>query len=366
MLLIAHAHGRRAPRRPARRRPPLRRRLPLRGARRTLAASAFATAVGLALDRLAGEPPAPVHPVAAFGRLMGGVERCTYRDARGRGVLHAAIGVGVGAAAGTVAAGAGGAGVTAAVAMATAGRMLGESARRIGDALEGGDLAGARAALPTLVGRDPSGLDAGEVARAVVESVAENTVDAVVAPAFWAVVGGAPGVLAHRAVNTLDAMVGHRSPRYERFGWASARLDDVAAWLPARLTAALVAVARPRRAGAVWRAVRDQAPEHPSPNAGVAEAAFAAALGVRLGGRNRYDRRVEERALLGRGGPPQPADVARAVDLLDDVTAALAAALVVVAVVSRSGRGGPRPRRTAWRLRASRPSGSWPGRAGTR
>src|SRR5204863_6463621 len=124
------------------------------------------------------------------------------------------------------------------------------------------------------VGRDPSELDESGVARAVVESVAENTVDAVVAPACWAAVFGAPGVLAHRAVNTLDAMVGHRSARYARFGWAAARLDDGAAWVPARLTAVLVALVRPRAARLVWQAVRRDAPAHPSPNAGVAEAAF--------------------------------------------------------------------------------------------
>src|SRR5262249_41107178 len=154
-----------------------------------------------------------------------------------------------------------------------------------------------------------------EVARAAVESVAENTVDAVVAPALWAALAGAPGVLAYRAVNTLDAMVGHRSTRYARFGWASARLDDAANWVPARVTAALVAAARPARAAAIASAVRHQAPAHPSPNAGVAEAAFAAALGVRLGGRNAYGDRVELRPALGDGPPPAPADVARAVRL---------------------------------------------------
>ena len=125
----------------------------------------------------------------------------------------------------------------------------------------------------------------------------------------------------YRAVNTLDAMVGHRSPRYERYGWASARLDDVAGWVPARVTAALVAAARPRSAAAVWTAVRTQAPAHPSPNAGVAEAAFAAALGLRLGGESRYGDRVEIRPPLGTGRPAEPADIARAVALARDVGA---------------------------------------------
>ena len=158
-----------------------------------------------------------------------------------------------------------------------------------------------------------------EIARAVVESVAENTVDAIVAPALWAAVLGGAGALGYRAVNTLDSMVGHRSDRYRRYGWASARLDDVADWVPARATAALVAAVRPGRPPTVWRAVRHDAPAHPSPNAGVAEAAFAAALGLRLGGANRYGDRVEHRAPLGHGRPPHRHDIHHAVRLSRDV-----------------------------------------------
>jgi adenosylcobinamide-phosphate synthase len=125
-------------------------------------------------------------------------------------------------------------------------------------------------------------------------------------------------------------MVGHRSPRYQAYGWASARLDDAAGYLPARLTAALVAGVRPGRAANIWRAVHSQAPAHPSPNAGVAEAAFAAALGLRLGGRNRYGERVEHRPWLGQGRPAARSDIQPAVRLSDDVnwllTAVLAAA----------------------------------------
>ena len=145
------------------------------------------------------------------------------------------------------------------------------------DALEQGDLHRARELLPSLVGRDTSDLSADEITRAVVESVAENTVDAVVAPALWGAVGGAPGALGYRAVNTMDATVGYRSDHYLRYGWASARLDDLANLVPARVTAALVVAVRPRAARAVWRAVRLQAPAHPSPNAGVAEAAWSGA-----------------------------------------------------------------------------------------
>jgi adenosylcobinamide-phosphate synthase len=130
----------------------------------------------------------------------------------------------------------------------------------------------------------------------------------------------------------MDAMVGHRSPRYLHYGWASARLDDLANWVPARCTAALVAVVRPSSAKEVRRAVSTQAPAHPSPNAGVAEAAFAAALGIRLGGTNRYGERTEVRPPLGWGRGAQPADIARAVCLSHDVGTALAVGLGLAGV----------------------------------
>lgn len=199
--------------------------------------------------------------------------------------------------------------------------MLGDVALDVGAALEEGDLERARAQLPTLVGRDPTGLDEHEIARAVIESVAENGVDAVIAPLVWGTLAGAPGVLAQRAINTLDAMVGNRSPRYARFGWASARADDVAAWVPARVAVALVALARPHRSMAIAAAVRRDAPAHPSPNGGVIEAAFAAALDIRLGGVNRYGDRVERRGILHPNGrSPVAADIDRAVRLLRTVT----------------------------------------------
>jgi adenosylcobinamide-phosphate synthase len=281
--------------------------------------------LGLLADRVLGEPPTELHPVAAFGTAMTKVEERLYRDDRRAGIAHAAIGVALGVAAGKLVR-------SRAVAtyVAVSGRMLGSTARRIGRVLDTGDLEGARALLPSLVGRDPSELDANGIARAVVESVAENTVDAVVAPALWAAVAGAPGALAHRAVNTMDAMVGHHSARYERYGWAAAKLDDAMAWVPARATATLVAAVRPSSAGEVWRVVRRDAGAHPSPNAGVAEAAFAAALGIQLGGPLRYGERVEHRPLLGDGRPVDGSDIERAVRLSDDVTLALAATLAVM------------------------------------
>ena len=309
----------------------------------------LAVAAGLAADRLLGEPPAPLHPVVWFGTAMERVERRWWRDERRAGVAYAAAGAGGAAATGWAAAGA--VGPTAALAGATAvcaaSRALLGEARVVGHHLEAGDLETARRRLPALVGRDPAGLDEKEMARAVVESVAENLSDAVVATALWGLVAGAPGALVHRAVNTMDAMVGHRTARHERFGEAAARLDDLLGWPAARLSAALVVAARPGSAGAVVRAVRTQAPAHPSPNAGVAEAAFAAALGLRLGGVNRYGGAAEVRAPLGTGRPPEPADVGRAVELADRVVVLLVALLAAPAAVAAGVRLGRRLGRAA-------------------
>jgi adenosylcobinamide-phosphate synthase len=289
-----------------------------------------AAAIGLLADRLLGEPPIRPHPVTAFGHCMRAVERRLYADIRLAGVAHAATGIGLGVVVGICVPS-----TMVTTYVSVAGKALGQAASDVAAALDKGDLEAARALLPTLVGRDPSGLDEKEIARATVESVAENTVDAVVAPALWGGVAGPSGALGYRAVNTLDAMVGHRSARYQRYGWASARLDDMAGWIPARVTAGLVAAVRPGAALAVVQAVRRDAPAHPSPNAGVAEAAFAAALGLRLGGTNRYGDRVELRPPLGTGRPPECADIARAVRLSSDVGLALAALLTALAAASR-------------------------------
>jgi adenosylcobinamide-phosphate synthase len=304
----------------------------------------LAVAAGLAADRVLGEPAPSWHPVGAYGRMMAALEVSAYADSRGRGLGYALVGVAAGAVVGAAAQVVAGSmiprpGRALAVASATyvvvAGRGLNNAAAEVADALRLGDTEAARSALPALVGRDPAGLDETEMARAAVESVAENTVDAVVAPALWSLALGAPGALAYRALNTLDSMVGHRCPRYQHFGWASARADDVASWLPARLTAVLVAAVRPAKAPAVWRAVRRQAPAHPSPNAGVAEAAFAAALGVTLGGVNAYGGRIEVRPRLGVGPAPGLADVARARALSRDVAAALGVACATPAAALR-------------------------------
>ena len=213
-------------------------------------------------------------------------------------------------------------------------RSLRREAGIVHDHLARGDLAAARQQVTHLVGRDPAALDADGVARAAIESVAENTCDAIVAPLFWGAVAGVPGLLGYRAINTLDAMVGHRTPRYGNFGWASARLDDLANLVPARLTAGLVALASGRARRTLRVAVRD-GHRHPSPNSGYAEAAYAGALGLRLGGRNVYANRVEHRPELGDGAPPGPEDIPRATRLCAGVTIAAA---VTAAAIARGHR----------------------------
>ncbi|MFF6801352.1 cobalamin biosynthesis protein [Streptomyces sp. NPDC012616] len=264
---------------------------------------AYGAAAGLLGDLLLGDPRRG-HPVAGFGRAAGAVERLLWRDHRGWGALHTAVCAGGAVALGAVASRGVRHSPSASVALTAAatwavvgGSSLVREARALGRALEAGDVEAARARLPRLCGRDPQALDADGIARAVVESVAENTSDAVVGALVWGAVGGVPGLVGFRAVNTLDAMVGHRSPRYLRFGWAAARLDDLAGWPGARLTAVLAAAAGddPRGALRAWRA---DARSHPSPNAGPVEASFAGALGVRLGGTLAYGGRVEHRPVL--------------------------------------------------------------------
>ena len=293
--------------------------------------SAVGIAGGLGLDALLADPRRG-HPVAAFGTVAGRAEQVLHRDSRLAGAAYTGLLVG-----GTVALGRLGRRSSVATALATWAVVGGTTLRREAAAmhafLDDGDLEGARGRLPHLCGRDPSALDVPELARATVESVAENTSDAVVGPLFWGAVAGVPGLLGYRAVNTLDAMVGHRSPRYARFGWAAARLDDVANLAPARITAALATVLAPVVDGSSARALsawRRDGRKHPSPNAGPVEAAFAGALGRTLGGRLTYSGRVEDRPLLGDGPAPSVADVPRAARLSGAV--ALAAGALAVGV----------------------------------
>ena len=301
--------------------------------------------VGYALDRLFGDPQR-CHPVAGYGRAVGRLEQALYADDRARGAVFTAVAVAVPVVAGLVAERAArrvplatGVLTAAATWAVLGGRTLTQEADAVADHLGGQDLVAARRQVARLVGRDTADLDGSEVARAGVESVAENSSDAVVAPLLWGAVAGVPGLLGYRAVNTLDAMVGHRSERYERFGWAAARLDDVANWVPARVAAGLAALAAPLVEGSprqVATVVLRDAAAHPSPNAGVVEAAFAGALGVRLGGRNRYRGSVSERGVLGADGrPPQGGDIPRATRLARTVGDAALVLAVLVRVVAR-------------------------------
>jgi adenosylcobinamide-phosphate synthase len=288
--------------------------------------------------------------VAGFGKLASALERACWADDRRCGAAYTALLVGGVASAGWVAQRATrGRPVaeTAVVAVTTwavlGGRSLAREGSVMAQMLELDDLTGARDRLSHLCARDATGLPAHELARASVESLAENTSDAVVAPLLWGAAAGVPGLLGYRAVNTLDAMVGYRSERYLRFGWASARLDDLLNLVPARVAAALTAVSAPVVGGScveacrVWR--RDGS-RHPSPNAGPVEAASAGALGVSIGGSNIYDGAQEDRGTLGDGPAVVVADLGRAVRLSQAV--GFGGILVAVGVaVLRRGQGKP-------------------------
>lgn len=284
-------------------------------------ANAAGLVAGYALDSLLGDPRR-WHPVAGFGRVAGALERRVYRPDLTAGAGFTALAVG-----GPVLLGVAATLATRRRPLARAvlvaagtwsvlgGRTLRHESRLMARSLRRGDLPAARGRLNHLCGRDPSTLDEPELARATVESVAENTSDAVVAPLLWGAVAGLPGLLGYRAANTLDAMVGHRSPRYAHFGTPAARLDDLLNLAPARLTGLLTIAVAPvahgdRRAALhVWRRDRN---DHPSPNAGQCEAAMAGALGVRLGGRNVYFGRAETRPFLGDGPRPEARHLTRA------------------------------------------------------
>lgn len=294
-------------------------------------------AVGYLADIALGDP-ARLHPVAGFGAVAARLEHMAWRPRRTTGAIYATTLVGSVFGIALVAdrmlpRRARSMFVAVLTWTALGGTSLGRVARRLADAVSSGDLDEARRIVPSLVGRDPSSLDGQELCRAAVESVAENTADAIVAPLVWAAVAGPAGIAAYRAVNTLDAMVGHRSERYERFGWASARLDDILTWPAARLTALLAVLLAPIADGdsaSAWRVLQRDGAAHPSPNAGRCEAAFAGALGVRLGGTNVYGGRAEHRPQLGDGRAPGPQEVRRAIRLsraIGLVSAALCALL---------------------------------------
>lgn len=276
--------------------------------------------LAIAIDLMVGDPRSLPHPVVLIGRFISAFERLwnrgTEQQRRVSGFLLTIIVVG-------------GVWAISWLALALLERLhpglaliaelwllsttlaikgLGDAARAVIKPLTQGDLPAARKALGMIVGRDTQNLDEAEITRGTVETVAENTVDGITAPLFFALIGGAPLALAYKAVNTLDSMVGYKNQRYADFGFASAKLDDLANWVPARLTAlclwlaglllTLSGVVRLRWQGALRGTCRD-APRHPSPNAGWPEAMVACLLGVQLGGTNFYAGEATHRATLG-------------------------------------------------------------------
>jgi adenosylcobinamide-phosphate synthase len=304
-------------------------------------ATAAGLVAGFAADVAFGDPRRG-HPVALFGTTASRLEQWMWADSRARGAVYAGLCAGAVTGLGLLAQR-----LTrrplarfAATAVATwvvlGGRGLAAEGVAMADLLDDADVPAARQRLSHLCARDATDLDSGQLARAATESIAENTSDAVIAPLLWGAVAGIPGLLGYRALNTLDAMVGYHSPRFENFGWASARVDDLVNLGPARVGAVITAVCASAVGGSpsrTWRVWRRHGSRHPSPNAGQVEAAFAGALDVRLGGVNSYDGYVEDRGTLGDGPQPGTADLRRAVRL-SRVTglAALCVAIAVAAV----------------------------------
>ena len=277
---------------------------------------AGAMAVAMAVDALLGWP-APLfarvgHPVTWLGRLITTVDiawnRPSDRSAfrRAAGVAGALVVIAVSAALGWV--------LQSVLALGwiqfvlvgilawplVALRSLDDHVAAVASPLQAGDIAGAREAVSRIVGRDPATLDEAGIARAAIESLAENASDGIVAPVFWGALFGLPGIFGYKAINTLDSMIGHRSERHEAFGWAAARIDDVANFIPARLTGFLFVLLAPRRAEALSCMTRD-ARRHRSPNAGWPEAAMAGALGFKLSGPRSYDGAMTEDPWIGEG-----------------------------------------------------------------
>lgn len=274
------------------------------------------------MDLFLGDPRTLPHPVVIIGWLISwleGVLRQRISDPRLAGVALLVITVGTSylvAAAliylGTLVAPAVGFLVALYLAwVSIAARSLHSESARVVEALERGDLPAARLALSYIVGRETAQLDEPEIIRGAVETVAENTGDGVVAPLFYLMLGGPALAIAYKAVNTLDSMVGYKNERYLEFGWASARFDDLANFIPARLTAFLMVLAAPLcglDGTGSWRILRRDCRNHASPNSGFPEAAAAGALGVRLGGANRYFGRIVEKPTI--GDPVRPLSLA--------------------------------------------------------
>jgi adenosylcobinamide-phosphate synthase len=282
-------------------------------------------AAALLLDAVLGEPPETIHPTVLMGLVISAFEKTTLRMESPRSRRLAGIVLALSFPSLVFVSTRKILGVvpckprwmigTALIFTTLSMRGLGEAAGDVEMGLRDGRLERARTQVGHLVGRDTGGLSESEICRAAVESVAENTSDGVVAPMLFGVLFGAPGALAYKAVNTLDSMVGYRQPPYEDLGWASARLDDLANLAPARLTMLSTAAISEHPIRTLLTALR-YGPLTVSPNAGMAEAAFAGALGVRLGGANTYGGVLREGPILGDRRLPAPDDIGFAVRLM--------------------------------------------------
>jgi adenosylcobinamide-phosphate synthase len=270
----------------------------------------------LVLDAVFGEPKR-FHPLVAFGRLAHALERRLYAASKLRGVLAVAILIApfvligcltrlsvIGAALDAIL-----------LYLAIGRRSLAAHARPVRESLRAENLSAARQLVSRIVSRDTASMQQSDVSRATVESVLENGNDAIFGAIFWFLIAGAPGVVAYRLANTLDAMWGYRNERYREFGWAAARFDDVLNFIPARLTALSYAIAG--RTHTALRCWREQGRHWKSPNAGPVMAAGAGSLGLALGGTASYHGALEHRPALGHGRAPQADDIDRALKLID-------------------------------------------------
>jgi adenosylcobinamide-phosphate synthase len=314
----------------------------------------FIVIAALAFDALIGDPDwlwrRLGHPVAWIGTLIGHLDRTlnredwSQRQRKSAGIASMAVIVAIAGLAGFLVQASvpqtpfGHVALALIASIFIAQRSLYQHVAQVRSAFADGDLAAARQSVAMIVGRDPDLLDEAGVCRAAIESCAENFSDGVVAPVFWLALLGLPGLIVYKAINTADSMMGHRTERHESFGWAAARLDDLANLIPARLSALLLAIAAPIAGGSVstsLRVVKRDASKHRSPNAGWPESAVAGALGLALAGPRRYAEHVVDDPFLNAEATREaaPDDIDRALDLYAAACVIEAAAYAALALV---------------------------------